>query len=84
MTKLGPKPKKKKNKETRDAFEALGSPAPLPYNKVIEAAELAQADQEKYGPIIGSRREREGTATESLERGLFRLLLRLPNDPKKL
>jgi len=72
-------PSKEKN-----AFEALGSPSPLPYNKAIEAAELAQANDEKYGPMLRSRREREGTATESLERGLFRLLLRLPSNPKKL
>lgn len=79
MKKFEPKPKRKKDQQRQSealgAFDIMPREIPPPYNKTIEAAELAQADDEKYGPVTGTLRERMGDTATALERGLRRLAL---------
>lgn len=67
----------KKVEPKTDAFDALPRKKPLSYNKTIEAAELAQANDEKYGAPLASLRERSGDATQALKRGIAQLSLRI-------
>lgn len=79
MKKIEPKSKRKKDQQRQsedpDAFDVTPRKIPLPYNKAIETAELARADDEKYGPVTGTLRERVGDAATALERGLRRVAL---------
>ena len=65
----------KKSQGAPDAYDALPRKTPLPYNRTIEAAELAAADDEKYGAPLASLRERMSDASTSLKRGLRRIAL---------